>query len=131
MWNWLKAAKAVHAILVVLAAIGFFRFLVRTRFWFPRYVHWMAMIALGVGVGVLALIPAEAPMNQGGWIGFKRALVVLLFPGIVYVTFVFYGGQQAAYAARRHKGAVMCPHCREAAGCPGEPCGRCGQTIAP
>jgi hypothetical protein len=72
MLNWLKAAQLLHATLVFLAAIGLFRFWVRTRFWFPRYVHWMAVLALGIGLGFLGLIPQDAPLNRGGWIGLKK-----------------------------------------------------------
>jgi hypothetical protein len=39
MWDWLKAAQVIHLLLAMLAAIGCFHFAVRTRFWFPRYVH--------------------------------------------------------------------------------------------
>src|SRR5438552_12019293 len=108
MLDWLKAGQSVHAALAVLVALGFFRFLIHTRFWFPRYVHWLAGIALAIGIGMLRLIPADAPVNQGNWVGFKRAMVVLFFPGIVYVAFVFYGAQHAAYQARVHRDAVPC-----------------------
>jgi hypothetical protein len=124
----MKAAQWVHAALVILAAIGCFRFLFRTHFWFPRYVHWMAVLALGIGLGMLGLIPQEAPINRGGWLGLKKAAVVLLFPGIVYVAFVFYGGQRAAFEARHRTSAVRCRHCRVGAGLPGDPCPQCGQT---
>jgi hypothetical protein len=129
MLNWLKAAQLLHAALAFLAAFGLLRFLVRTRFWLPRYVHWMAVLALGIGLGLLWLTPQDAPLNRGGWIGLKKAAIVLLFPGIVYVAFVFYGGQRSTFQARRRQGLVRCAHCRDSAGLPGDVCAKCGQTI--
>ena len=87
--------------LIILTAVSAVVFLVRTRFWFPKYVHRVAAIALAIGLGMLPLIPADAPINRGEWAAFKTCLIVLLFPAIVYVAFVFYGGQRAASNARR------------------------------
>ena len=120
-----------HFGLILLTAIGAFIFLVRTRFWFPRYVHWLAVIALAIGFGMLAIIPPDAPLYRGNWIALKETAVVLLFPAIVYAAFVFYGGQRAAYEARRVSAAVRCPHCGEGVGLAGEACAECGQTIPP
>lgn len=128
MWDWLKAAQLLHGAVVILAAIGFFRFWVRTRFWFPRYVHWMAVLALGIGLGFLGLVPLDASLNRGDWPGLKKAGIVLVFPGIVYITFVFYGGQRAAFEDR-HRRSVPCPNCRDSAGLPGDACPTCGQTL--
>lgn len=100
MFNWLKAAQLLHAGLAILLAVGFFGFLIRTRFWLPRYVHWMAAAALCIGLGLLPAIPEDAPINRGGWLGLKKAAIVLFFPGIVYIAFVFYGGQRAAFDGR-------------------------------
>jgi hypothetical protein len=130
MWDWLKAAQAIHALLAVLAAIGFFHFLIRTRFWFPRYAHYLGGFALALGLACLALMPPDAPINQGGWGGLKKALLVLVFPGLVYFFFVFYGGQRAAYERTHQPNAVPCPYCRDAHAVPGSPCPRCGQTVA-
>jgi hypothetical protein len=129
--DWSSAAQWFHLGLMILAAIGTLAFLVRTRFWFPRYVHWLAAIALGIGFAMLWLIPADAPVNRGDWVTLKKSAVVLLFPGIVYVAFVFYGGQRAAYDARRAGAAVRCPHCGEGGGLAGDACGTCGQMIPP
>ena len=115
--------------LALVAAIGFFRFLARTRFWLPPYLHWLAAIALLIGIGMLWLIPADAPVNQGSWVGIKHAMVVLFFPAVVYVAFVFYGGQHAAYQARLGSHAEKCPRCREGDGLPGHACSVCGQKI--
>jgi hypothetical protein len=120
-----------HVGLIILTATGAFAFLVRTRFWFPRYIHWLAAIALAIGFGMLAIIPPDAPVNQGNWVGFKQGMVVLLFPAIVYGAFVLYGGQRAAYETRHIAAAMGCPHCGEGIGLAGETCAACGQTIPP
>jgi hypothetical protein len=49
MLDFLKAARWVHAAFVILTGIGFVGFLFRTRFWLPRYVHWLAAMALESG----------------------------------------------------------------------------------
>ena len=49
MWGALKAVYLVHAALLVLAAIGFFRFWARTRFWLPKYVHVLAGASFALG----------------------------------------------------------------------------------
>jgi hypothetical protein len=116
---------------IIVSAVGAIAFLVRTRFWFPRYVHWLAAAALCIGLGMLALIPADARVNRGNWVPVKKSIVVLLFPGIVYTAFVFYGGQRVAYDARRASAATRCPYCGESAGLPGEACCSCGQIIPP
>ena len=125
----MRAAQALHAALTILAAIGFFRVWARTRFWLPRYVHWMALVALGLGLAFLRLVPPDAPIYRGGWTGVKQAAIALLFPAIVYAAFIFYGGQHAAVEARRRAGRVRCPHCGGSVGSPGEPCASCGQAI--
>jgi hypothetical protein len=42
----------------LLAAVGFVRFAVRTRFWLPRYVHVMAAVALAIGIWFVTIVPA-------------------------------------------------------------------------
>jgi predicted permease len=121
--QWLRVG------VIILATVSGFAFLVRTRFWFPKYVHWLAVIALAIGLGMLPLIPDNAPINRGEWVPFETSMAVLLFPAIVYVAFIFYGGQRAAYNARQIKDAVRCPNCGESVGLPGAACDRCGQTI--
>jgi hypothetical protein len=68
-------------------------------------------------------------VNRGDWAGVEKTLIVLFFPAVVYVAFVFYGGQHAAYQARRRNEAVRCPNCRDGTGLPGEACDACGQVI--
>src|ERR671935_2205361 len=112
MWDWLKAAQTVHAVLLVLGAAAAFRFAIKTRFWFPRYVHWLAVIAVVLGIACLALMPPGAPIDRGEWAGLKKALLVLLFPGLVYGVFVFYGGQRIAYERTHGRATTACPYCR-------------------
>jgi hypothetical protein len=130
VWDWLTAAHAIHVGLVVVAAIGFLHFWISTRFWLPRYAHYLGGLGLALGLGCLALMPPDAPINQGGWGGLKKALLVLTFPALVYFFFVFYGGQRAAYERTHLPRLVACPHCREADVLPGEPCPNCGQSTA-
>jgi hypothetical protein len=125
MWDWLRAAQMVHEIVLILAAIGFFHFWIRSRFWFPRYVHYLGAFALALGLACVAFLPP-----QGGWGGLKKALFVLIFPGLVYFFFVFYGGQRVAYERTHQPNLVRCPYCRDADVAPGTHCPTCGQTVA-
>ena len=95
MWKFLESLNAIHALLVFVSAIAFFGFWVRTRFWFPRYAHCLALFALVLGLSMLLMVPEGAPINQGEWGLLKKALMVLVFPGLVYFFFVFYGGQKS------------------------------------
>ncbi len=130
MLTWFKAAGWVHGALSVLAGILFFHFWIRTRFWFPKYVHWLAAGAMLVGIGLLLLLTrVDAPTTRGQWVSGKQVLVVLVFPAIVYVAFIFYGGQHAAYHARVNRDAVRCPNCGVGKGLANTSCSVCGQTI--
>jgi len=100
MWDWFTAAQTVHAFLLVLAAIGAFRFAIGTRFWFPRYIHYLAAFASVLGLTCLTFIPADAPINQSEWGGLKKGLLVLVFPGLVYFFFVFHGVSESRMNAR-------------------------------
>ena len=131
MWDWLKAVRTIHAVLAVIAAVGFFCFLIRTRLWFPRYVHYLGGFALALGLICLALVPPDAPINQAGWGGLKKAGLVLVFPGLVYFFFTFYGGQRAAYESRHPPKILPCPHCGDTKAVPGRQCPNCGQTVSP
>lgn len=90
----------------------------------------MAAIALGIGLALLLVIPESAPINRGNWGVLGRTVIVLFFPAVVYVAFVFYGGQKVAYEARQVADGVPCPHCRQGRVLPGETCRACGQTIS-
>jgi hypothetical protein len=127
MVQFFKALGWLHQLALIVAGIWFFWYCIRTRFWFPRYVHWMAAVALLIGVGMVGLVPESAPINRSGWGGAGKVLFVLVFPALVYVAFVFFGGQHAAYQTRAD--TVTCPHCRSAEGLRGTTCATCGQPI--
>ncbi len=95
---------------VLLAAIGFFMFWARTRFWLPRYVHFLAAIGLAVSLWGLTTTPDDAPINQQGPIA--KLLLALALPAMVYFFFVFYGGQRAAFE-RRLTRMGPCPYCNQ------------------
>jgi 4-amino-4-deoxy-L-arabinose transferase-like glycosyltransferase len=101
----LKGIQFMHAVLLILASVGFFIFAWRTRFRMPRYVHIMAFVAFLVGVGLwcFSSVPG-ASANRQGTSG-STLLVVLIFPAIVYFFFVFYGGQKLAFKKRFEHGA--------------------------
>jgi hypothetical protein len=111
-------AQWIHLGVAVLTTVGALIFLIRTRFWFPKYVHGMAAVALAIGLGLL----------QIGAFADPDALLLLFFPAVVYAAFIYYGGQRAAYEDRVRR-AVTCPHCGQASGVPGSACSGCGQTI--
>src|SRR5260370_30840682 len=107
MWKVaFKGIYLVHALVLVLAAIGLFRFWARTRFWLPKYVHVLAGLGFVILLGVLAMAPADAPVNH--WGPLSRFFFALVIPAIVYFFFVFYGGQPAAFD-RSVATPVPCP----------------------
>ena len=113
MWERLFSAfYLLHAFLSIAAAVGLFRFWVRTRFWLPKYVHVLAFIAFVVMLWVLSMASADAPVNHWGFA--SRLLFSLTLPAIVYFFFVFYGGQRAAYD-RSAATYSPCPFCGKAA----------------
>ena len=86
-----------HRLLLVLAAAGYFAYWSRTHFWMPRYVHLLAGGALLLGLGMLPMIAADAPINREPLVWVKKGALVAIFPTLVYFFFIFYGGQRAAY----------------------------------
>ena len=128
MADWLGAAYLLHVPLVALAAIVFFRYWGKTRFWLPRYVHVLAAIGLMVGLACIAFMPPNAPISQGQWAGLKKTLLVVSLPAIVYIYFVAHGGQRASYE-RTHP-PMLCQYCRAADVVAGGRCPNCGQTKA-
>lgn len=109
LWHLLQGLRILHVVLAVLAAFGFFVFCARTRFWLPKYVHVLAIIALGVGVWIAANIADNAPISRNG--PFAKFLLALAPPVLVYFFFVFHGGQRAAFT-RRFQTTVPCPYCK-------------------
>ena len=105
-----------HRLLLVLAATGYFAYWSRTHFWMPRYVHLLAGGALLLGLGMLPMIAADAPINREPLVWVKKGALVAIFPTLVYFFFIFYGGQRAAYQR-----VYLCPRCGGEHG----PDGRC------
>jgi hypothetical protein len=141
LWNMFQGFQIVHEVLLILAAVGFFMFWARKRFWLPKYVHVLAAIGLAVGLWCEANAPANAPINNQGPIA--KLLLVLALPAMVYFFFVFHGGQFAAFD-RRFGASVPCPYCKRPVAAfrdgdcarDGElsyaerQCPHCGQTLA-
>lgn len=98
-----RGFQFLHAALLILSAVGFFIFWVRTRFWLPKYAHILALIGLLVGAWAVSTTPEDAPINKAGPLG--RFLLALAVPAMVYFFFVFYGGQRAAIKHRRKTAA--------------------------
>ena len=97
MNDLLSGLYDAHRLLLVLAAVGYFAYWTRTHFWMPRYAHALAGGAVLVGLCLLLLTPADAPVHHEplGWL--KKGAMVAVFPALVYCFFIFYGGQRAAY----------------------------------
>jgi peptidoglycan/LPS O-acetylase OafA/YrhL len=109
MWKGaFQGLYLVHGLILAGAAIGFFRFWRRTRFWLPKYVHVLAAGGLAMGIWTVSLLPANAPINKYGLVG--RLVLVLAVPAMVYFVFVFHGGQRAAFRRTVSK-LVPCPSC--------------------
>jgi hypothetical protein len=87
--------QVLHGVLLAVAAIGFFIFWIRTRFWLPKYAHILAAIGLAVGVWCVSNVTDDAPISKHGPI--VKFLGALTLPGMVYFFYVFYGGQRAAF----------------------------------
>ena len=125
-----KWVQVIHAVLLIVAAVGFFCFWARTRFWFQRYAHYLAAFAFALGLSLLSIMPSDAPINRDVWGGAKKAGLVLIFSGLVYFFFVFYGGQRAAYQGKRPHALTPCPYCRSPRSVSNSRCSNCGQTIS-
>ena len=111
MWRQIFHGFGVlHFVLLAFAAIGFFKFWGRTRFWLPKYVHVLAAIGLAVSLWVASSAPEDAPMNQDGPL--TRLLMILALPAMVYFFFIFHGGQHAAFVRSRATHGP-CPFCQK------------------
>jgi hypothetical protein len=94
----LKGFQLVHALLLLIAAVGFFIYWARTRFWLPKYAHILAAIGLVVGLWCVSDVPSDAPLGKQG--PTTKFLFALILPTMVYFFFVFYGGQRAAHSRK-------------------------------
>jgi hypothetical protein len=69
------------------------------KYWVPRYVHLLALVAFGVICWLNWLW-----IQVGGELTVRRVIIILFFPAIVYFFFVGAGGVRAAYARRKGGG---------------------------
>ena len=110
MWEHLfEGFSLIHGIVLIIAALASFRFLVRTRFWFPKYIHVLAAIGFAVSIWAVAAMPPDAPANKNGPV--VRLLIAFVLPAIIYVFFIVYGGPRAAFYSS-FKSAAPCPFCQ-------------------
>lgn len=65
------------------------------KYWVPRYVHILALVAL-LTICWLNWLWIQA----GGFLTVRRVIIILFFPAIVYFFFVGYGGIRAALSHR-------------------------------
>ena len=63
----------------------------RSGYWMPRYVHVLALAALGVILWINWLW-----VRAGGAMWTRRYVIIAFFPGLVYFTFITFGGLRAA-----------------------------------
>src|SRR5438552_19113762 len=86
--------RFLEGILLILGAVGFLTFWIRTRFWLPKYIHVLAAIGLIVGVLSVRASPADAPIKRHGLIA--AALSALDLPAMIYAYFILHGVQRVA-----------------------------------
>ena len=103
-----KGFQVLHGVLLLVSALAFFIFFVRTRFWLPKYAHVLAAIGLAVGICCASITPDDAPIKKANTTA--RFLFPLVVPAMVYFFFVFYGGQHAAFHSRFPK-PLRCSSC--------------------
>jgi hypothetical protein len=110
MWkDAFNGFRLLEGILLILGAVGCLKFWARTRFWLPKYIHVLAAIGLVVGVLSVWASPADAPIKQHGLIA--RVLLAVALPAMIYVYFIFHGGQHVAFNRSLSK-CAPCPFCR-------------------
>jgi hypothetical protein len=96
-------------VLLIFSAIRSLPFWMRTRFWFPKYVHVMAAIGAAVMLLCLAGTPDDAPVSKDGPLA--KLLFVSSLPAIIYFIFLLYGGQRSAYL-RHFEKSILCSCCK-------------------
>jgi len=65
---------------------------IRRGFRLPRYIHALALIAFLLGIGTVLLLKSQGLAKPN----ISIALILLIFPAIVYGTFIFHGGSAHA-----------------------------------
>ena len=104
----LDYVSIARLVIAVVMAVGYFVFWRRTRFWVPKYVHFLAVVGFIVSVWCMRTMPDEAPLNREGSV--IKALFAFLLPAMVYFFFMFIGGQKEAF--RNHIDKLkICPYC--------------------
>ena len=126
MRNWAAALVALHVMVALAGGVLYFRYWRRTRFWLPRYVHYLAAVALAVGIFAVWTSPPGARINHGRWRDLKKTLMAISLPALVYAWFIIHGGQRAAHE-RMHP-PQLCPHCGQADVAFDTRCPHCGQS---
>jgi hypothetical protein len=82
--------SVLHIIEVVITLmLGLFHvwMWIRRGFWLPRYIHVLALIAFLLGIGTVWLLQSQGLAKPNSIV-----LILLIFPAIVYGTFIFHGG---------------------------------------
>src|SRR5947209_19128270 len=96
MWkDVFSGFRFLEGILLILGAVGFLTFWIRTRFWLPKYIHVLASIGLIVGVLSLRASPADAPIKRHGLIA--GVLLALVLSSIIYSYFILHGGLRVTF----------------------------------
>lgn len=100
----------IHGGAFIFCGIAFFIFAFRTRFWFPKYIHIMALLSLILGIAMMQMLSDDAPIVKE-WGEFALVFILFLPPIIVYFAFVFFGGQHKTYNNRDIEEVYICPFC--------------------
>src|SRR5512139_3556984 len=109
LWEVFQGFYILHVLFLIVTASGFYLFWARTGFWFPTYVHVLAVIALALSIRMMTTISDDAPISKYGHVA--KVLFTFVLPTVVYFFFVFYGGQHAAYHSRFQ--TLTCPRCQQ------------------
>lgn len=88
----MKLLQVIHAIMFAVLAVFYVWAWVRSRFWLPRYVHWLSGATFLLGCLMVCFI------HGPGIAGIVKASVIpFMLSAIVYGVFVLYGGAHAAW----------------------------------
>ena len=88
----IELIKVIVVVIFIYRAFVYIRHWIRHDFWLPRYIHVLAGVAALLGcVTVWALQQQGLGKSLPG-----NCLIIAMFPTIVYISFVVYGGVAAA-----------------------------------